>query len=72
MESVDTQWRKRTRRLWTKYTKPGSAGDTTKAIKKNEVIESETTTGKKRMDVRNSLDFIQNTEVGDHGGKVLR
>lgn len=58
MKSVDTQWRKRTRRLRTKYMKPGSAGETTKAIK-NEVKETETTTWKKRMDAKKSLDIYR-------------
>uniref|UniRef100_UPI0022405C0D hypothetical protein n=1 Tax=Klebsiella pneumoniae TaxID=573 RepID=UPI0022405C0D len=55
MKSVDTQWRKRTRRLRTKYMKPGSAGETTKAIK-NEVKGSETTNWEKRMEAKKSLD----------------
>lgn len=54
MKSVDTQWRKRTRRLRTKYIKPGGAGETTKEIKKN-VKEAETTNWEKRMEAKKSL-----------------
>lgn len=34
MKNMDTQWRKkRTRRLWTEYTEPGSTEKTSKTIK---------------------------------------
>lgn len=56
MKSVDKQWGKRTRRLSTKYMKPGGAGETSMEIK-SKVKEPQKTNWGKRMEAKKSLDI---------------